>query len=372
MPGRIYLDFNATTPVAPEVAEAVSLHLRDCFGNPSSGHWAGQPARDALENARAEVAGLLSCAPDEILFTSGGSESNNTALKGVWSSLGRPDGEMVTTAVEHPSVLGPCGFLESLGARVTVLPVDRFGRVDPDDVRKALTPRTVLVSVMHAQNEIGTLQPVAEIAALTRERGVLLHTDAAQSAGKVPTRVDELGVDLLTVAGHKLYAPKGIGALYVRRGVALTPLLHGAGQERGLRAGTENVALAVGLGRACALGREWQGRAEVQGLRDRLWDGLKALRGDDVVMMGHPEERLPNTLNVCFVGRISADVLAELPDVAASAGSACHSGTHSLSPVLEAMGVPPRVGLGAVRFSLGRTTTAEEIEAVLEMLGATA
>jgi cysteine desulfurase len=368
MTRRIYLDFNATTPVAPEVADAVSRVLRQSFGNPSSSHWAGRNAKGALDRARAEVAALLACAPEEVVFTSGGSESNNIALKGVWWALGRPQGQIVTTAVEHPSILRPGDFLASLGARVTILPVDRFGRVDPDDVRKSLTPETVLVSVMHAQNEVGTLQPIAEIAAITRERGVLLHSDAAQSAGKIETRVDDLGVDLLTLAGHKLYAPKGVGALYLRRGVTVTPLVHGAGQERGLRAGTENLALAVGLGQACSLARQSLGRNEIQDLRDRLWNGLKAHLGERVALMGHPEARLPNTLNVCFVGRSSAEVLSMLPDVAISAGSACHSGSPSLSPVLEAMGVAPELGLGAVRFSLGRTTTAEEIDAVLAML----
>ena len=368
MTRRIYLDFNATTPVAPEVADAVSRELRQSFGNPSSSHWAGTSAKGALDRARDEVAALLACAPEEVVFTSGGSESNNVALKGVWWALGRPQGQIVTTAVEHPSILRPGDFLAALGARVTILPVDRFGRVDPDDVRKSLTPETVLVSVMHAQNEVGTIQPIAEIAAITRERGVLLHSDAAQSAGKIETRVDDLGVDLLTLAGHKLYAPKGVGALYLRRGVTVTPLVHGAGQERGLRAGTENVALAVGLGQACVLARQSLGRNEVRDLRDRLWNGLKAHFGERVALMGHPEARLPNTLNVCFVGRSSAEVHSMLPDVAVSAGSACHSESPSLSPVLEAMGVAPELGLGAVRFSLGRTTTAEEIDAVLAML----
>lgn len=367
---RIYLDHNASTPIAPEVAAAMRPLLEDCFGNPSSVHWAGVPAREALESARSQVAGLLGCASGEVVFTSGGSESNNFAIKGAWLASGRRDGHVVTTAVEHPAVLEPCAFLETLGASVTVVPVDRHGRVDPDDVRHALTPKTVLVSVMHAQNEVGTIQPVQEIAAIARERGVLVHTDAAQSTGKIPVRVDELGVDLLSVAGHKLYAPKGVGALYIRTGVGLEPLIHGAGHEAGRRAGTESALLAAGLGAACEVAGTWLARAhEIRTLRDRLWEGLRDRLGDGVVLNGHPHERLPNTLNVSFVGRVGADVLAALDGVAASTGSACHSGSIELSPVLRAMGVPPRVGMGAVRFSLGRATAGEEIETVLGMLG---
>ena len=248
---RIYLDFNATTPIAAEVATAMSLALTDPVGNPSSEHWAGRPARQAVENARGQVAELLHCTPDEVVFTSGGSESNNHALKGAFFSQDVPGSHIITTQVEHPAVLNPCRFLEQLGASLTYLPVDRFGRVDPNDVRRSLTPRTVLISVMHANNEVGTLQPISEIARIAREHGILLHTDAAQSVGKIPTAVDELGVDLLSVAGHKLYAPKGVGALYVRKGVRLEPLIHGASHESGRRAGTENIVLDIGLGAAC-------------------------------------------------------------------------------------------------------------------------
>jgi cysteine desulfurase len=365
---RIYLDFNATTPIAPEVATAISGALTEPFGNPSSDHWAGRPARQAVENARMQVAALLHCTPDEVVFTSGGSEANNHALKGVFFAQDRLGGHIIATQVEHPAVLNPCHFLERLGAQVTYLSVDRFGRVDPDDVRRALTPRTVLISVMHANNEVGTLQPISEIAHIAREHGILFHTDAAQSVGKISTAVDELGVDLLSVAGHKLYAPKGVGALYVRKGVRLEQLIHGAGHESGRRAGTENVALDIGLGAACELAQSWLGMESIRQLRDLFWELLQARFGDRVVLNGHPTERLPNTLSVSFVGQLGPAVLSRLEGVAASTGSACHSGLVQLSPVLKAMSIPPEIGMGAVRFSLGRTTTREEIEEVVSRL----
>ena len=365
---RIYLDFNASTPVAPEVIDAMRVVLEEPYGNPSSGHWAGNPAREALNKARMQVAGLLSCKVDEIVFTSGGSEANNHALKGAYFASGRADAHIVTTQVEHPAVINPCRFLERLGATVTYLQVDGFGRVDPDDVRRALRKSTVLISIMHANNEVGTLQPIAEIAQIAHEAGILLHSDAAQSVGKVSVTVQGLGVDLLSVAGHKLYAPKGVGALYVRNGVSLEPLIHGASHESGRRAGTENVLLDVAFGAACDLARTWRGTDSVRELRDLFWDLLQNKFGDRVVLNGHPIERLPNTLNVSFVARVGTEILGCLPGVAASVGSACHAGSLELSPVLRAMGVAPEVGMGAVRFSLGRTTTRGEIEAVVEDL----
>jgi cysteine desulfurase len=369
MPAKhIYLDFNATTPIAPEVATAISGALIEPFGNPSSEHWAGRPARHAVENARMQVSALLHCTPDEVVFTSGGSEANNHALKGVFFAQDGRGGHIITTQVEHPAVLNPCRFLERLGVQVTYLSVDRFGRVDPDDVRGALTPRTVLISVMHANNEVGALQPISEIARIAREHGILFHTDAAQSVGKISTAVDDLGVDLLSVAGHKLYAPKGVGALYVRKGVRLEPLIHGAGHESGRRAGTENIALDIGLGAACELAQSWLGMEPIRQLRDLFWELLQARFGERVVLNGHPSERLPNTLNVSFVGQVGSAVLSRLEGVAASTGSACHSGSVELSPVLKAMNVPPEIGMGAVRFSLGRTTTREEIEEVVSRL----
>jgi cysteine desulfurase len=370
MPGtyrRIYLDFNASTPTAPEVVDAMRMILEEPYGNPSSGHWAGSPAREAVDKARMQVAGLLGCKSNEIVFTSGGSEANNHTLKGVFFASGRADAHIVTTEMEHPAVINPCRFLERLGATVTYLRVDGFGRVNPDDVRRALRPSTILVSVMHANNEVGTIQPIEEIAQITHEAGILLHSDAAQSAGKISFTVQELGVDLLSVAGHKLYAPKGVGALYIRDGISLEPLIHGASHESGRRAGTENVLLDVALGAACDLARR-KGMDAVRELRDLFWSLLQDKFGERVVLNGHPIERLPNTLNVSFVAQVGAEILGRLPEVAASSGSACHAGSVELSPVLRAMGIPPEIGMGAIRFSLGRTTTREEVEAVVENL----
>ena len=365
---RIYLDYNASTPTAPAVAEAMRRMLEGPYGNPSSAHWAGRPAREALDGARGQVAGLLGCAPDEVVFTCGGSESNNLALKGVYFALRERGDHIVTSLVEHPAIIEPCRFLERLGARVTYLPVDRTGLVDTDDVRKAIGPRTILVSIMHANNEVGTIQPIEDIARITRERRVLLHSDAAQSVGKIATRVEDLGVDLLSIAGHKLYAPKGVGALYVRRGIRLEPLIHGAGHEGGRRAGTESVLLATGLGVACEIAGTWVGMPEVRALRDRFWDLLCDAFAERIVLNGHSERRLPNTLNVSFLGNVGTEILAGLNGVAASTGSACHAERIELSPVLEAMAVAPEVGVGAVRFSLGRETTAAEIARVVDLL----
>ncbi len=365
---RIYLDFNASTPLAPEVVETMRPLLAEHYGNPSTHHWAGAPAKAAVERARGQVAALLGCDPAEVVFTSGGTESNNHALKGVFFA-NRDRGEhIVTSAVEHPAVLQPLRFLETLGAKVTVVPVDARGRVDPDEVRRALTPRTLLVSIMHANNEVGTVQPIAEIAAIARKAGVLVHTDAAQSVGKIPARVDELGVDLLSVAGHKVYAPKGVGALFIRRGTRIEPFMHGAGHEQGRRAGTENVLLDVALGAACEVAGRWVGMPTVRALRDRFEAQLKERLGRRITVNGAGAERLPNTASVNFVGRVGADVLERLSGVAASTGSACHAGSVELSPVLAAMRVPPEEGMGAVRFSLGRTTTWDELEDVLALL----
>ncbi len=368
MTRKIYLDFNASTPTCREAVAAMRPFLAGHYGNPSSLHWAGMPAKNAVERARGQVASLLGCDPTEVIFTSGGSESNNHAVKGVFFA-NRDKGEhVITSAVEHPAVINPCRFLEKLGARVTVLPVDRYGMVDPDDVRKAITPRTILITVMHANNEVGTVEPIPEIAAIAREAAIPFHTDAAQTVGKISADVDELGVDLLSVAGHKIYAPKGIGALYVREGTRIEPFVHGAGHEAGRRAGTENVLLAVALGAACKAAPKWVGMAAAKALRDRFWEGLRGTFGERVSLNGHPTARLPNTLNVNFVGRVGTEVLAALPEVAASTGSACHAGSVTLSPVLAAMGVPPEEGMGAVRFSLGRATTWAELEEVLERL----
>jgi len=365
---QIYLDYNASTPIDPAVAAAMRPYLADGYGNPSSGHWAAKPAAIALEKAREDVAAMLGRPSDEVVFTSGGSEANNLALKGVFFANRDKGDHIITTRIEHPAILAPCRFLERLGARVTYLPVDSKGRVDRDDLRTAITPRTILVSIMHANNEVGTIQPIEDCARIARERGILFHTDAAQTVGKIPTNADELGVDLLSIAGHKAYAPKGIGALWVRRGVRLEPLIHGADHESGRRAGTESALLAVALGKACELARDLAPMQRVRALRDRFWQELQRRFGALVVLNGDPEHRLPNTLNVAFVGRVGTEILAGLDGVAASTGSACHSGRVELSPVLAAMGVTPAVGMGAIRFSLGRDTTAAEIETVVERL----
>ncbi len=369
---RIYLDYNASTPLEPEVVEAMRAAMAEGYGNPSSLHWAGAPARAVVAAARGEVAALLGCSPGEIVFTSGGSEANNAVIKGVFFARHPRPVHIITTSVEHPSVLVPCAFVERLGARVTRLAVDGWGRIDPGELRRAITPDTALVSIMHANNEVGTIQPLADCAGIAREHGIAFHTDAAQSVGKIPARVDELGVDLLSLAGHKFHAPKGIGALYVRAGTTLEPLIHGAGHEAGRRAGTESALLAAALGAASRLARKLEWTSSVRRLRDVLWDRLQSHFGAGVVLNGHTELRLPNTLNVSFVGRVGADVLAALPDVAASTGSACHAGRIELSPVLQAMRVPPETGMGAVRFSLGRHTTGAEIDSVVEQLAAIA
>ena len=367
---QIYLDYNASTPIAPEVAAVMRGTMEEDFGNPSSPHWAGAPARQAVERARRQIAELLGCAPDEIVFTSGGSEANNLALKGVFFAGTGKNPHIITTGVEHPAIVAPCRFLERLGATVTRLPVDGTGLVDPDDLRRAIAPDTVLASVMHANNEVGTIQPIEDCAAIARDHGIVFHSDAAQSIGKIPTRVDDLGVDLLTIAGHKFSAPKGIGALYVRRGVALEPLVHGAGHESGRRAGTESALLAAALGQASVLAADLAPMRGVEALRDRLWARLRETFGTGVVLNGHPQKRLPNTLNVAFVGRVGAEVLAAVPGLAASTGSACHAGRVELSPVLTAMGTAEEVGMGAVRFSLGRQTSSAEIDRVAERLAA--
>jgi cysteine desulfurase len=377
----IYLDFNATTPLDPAVIDAMLPFLREHHGNPSSSHVFGRTTHAAIDRARRQVADMLGAQPDEIVFTGGGSEASNQALKGtVFAKLNGSFGQwasgtnIITSAIEHPATLQPCEFLKRLGCRVTILPVDGHGLVDPEAVRRAIDRDTTLVSIMHSNNEVGTLQPVREIAAIVRERGVLMHTDVAQSMGKVPVDVNELGVDLLSVAGHKLYAPKGIGVLFVRKGVKLEPLIHGAGHEGGRRAGTENVPYIVALGAACAIAKQSLSAAtqRLRELRERLWQRLQARLGERVVLNGHPEQRLPNTLNVNFVGHLGPELLQSVPEIAASNGSACHEGQITYSPVLSAMQVPPELSRGAVRLSVGRFTTEEEIDRAAELLTAAA
>jgi cysteine desulfurase len=366
----IYLDYNATTPVDPAVAAAMQPYILQHYGNPSSTHAYGRATKEAVDSARAQVAALLGCPAADVVFTSGGSESNNTVLKGVASTYRHKGNHIITSVIEHPATINPCRFLEQQGLRVTYLRVDHTGMVNPEDVRKAITPQTLLISIMHANNEVGTLQPITEISHIAHAHGVLMHTDAAQSVGKISTLVDDLGVDFLSIAGHKVYAPKGIGALYMRAGCPLEPLIHGAGHESGRRAGTENVLLAVGLGKACDVAQADLPRyqREVRQLRDLFWQEIEKRFGDRVVLNGHPEHRLPNTLHVNFRGVIGAELLDKIPEIAASTGSACHAGDIALSSVLEAMHIAPELGMGAVRFSLGRYTTRQDIERAVALL----
>ena len=359
----VYLDYNATTPVAPEVADAIDPFLREHFGNPSSSHVYGRRAHEAVVRAREQVAALIGATPGEIVFTGCATEANNLAILGVARALRTAKRHVVTSAVEHPAVLQPCLRLREDGWEVTIVEVDQHGRVDPQAVARALRDDTALVSIMLANNEVGTIQPVTEIAARARSRGAVVHTDAAQAAGKIPVDVGALGVDLLTLAGHKFYATKGIGALYVRDGTPLAPVLVGAEHERGLRPGTENVPAIVGLGEAAQLARERLPRAEAQ-LR-RLRDALHATLAAGVPgleLNGHPEHRLPNTLNVSFP-RASGRALLQSAeaDVAASLGAACHAESGSVSGVLAAMGIGFERAAGAVRLSVGVPTTEEDV-----------
>lgn len=364
MPLPIYLDHNATTPIDREAADAMRACLTETFGNPSSAHAYGWAAREAVEAARLQVAALLNALPEEIIFTSGGTESNNTVIRGIAEARGKQGGHVITSAVEHPGVLEPCRWLAARGFRVTVLPVDAAGRVDPADVAAALSDDTILVTVMLANNEVGTLQPVAEIAALAHARGVPVHTDAVQAMGKVPVDVRALGVDYLSVAGHKMYAPKGVGLLYQRQGTHLPPFMLGAGHERGRRAGTENVLEIVGLGVAAEVAaRDMADNvAAMRRTRDRLYRALTD-RLDGVRRNGNPDHGLPNTLSLGFED-VQANVLLErIRDrVAASAGAACHADEVTLSPVLAAMQVPVAYAAGTLRLSTGKSTTDAEVD----------
>lgn len=359
----VYLDYNATTPIDPAVAEAMMPFIYEHFGNPSSGHVFGQTAKKAVEKARSQVARMLRCRTDELIFTSGGSESNNYAIKGVARAYRKRGNHIITSTIEHPAVSEVCRYLEKEGFKVTYIPVDRNGLVDAGRVEQAITPETILITIMHANNEVGTIQPIGDIVRAARRHGVLVHSDAAQSIGKIPVRVDELDVDLLSVAGHKLYAPKGIGALYVRSGVELEKLIHGANHEMNMRAGTENVIEIVGLGQACALVDEKLAEYQKHMLfmRDRLEKGLKD-RISALRINGDPEKRLPNTSSVSFKGLEANVVLNGLENIAASAGAACHSDHVSVSSVLKAMDVPLEYAMGTLRFSVGRFTTTGEID----------
>jgi cysteine desulfurase len=366
---RVYLDHNATTAVHPDVLAAMMPFFVEKYGNPSSVHGFGREARDAVEEARERIARFLGVSADEFVFTSGGTESDNLAVKG--AALARGAGHIITSQVEHHAVLRTCQALERAGFSVSYLGVDRHGMVDPDDVRRAIRPDTVLVTIMFANSEVGTIMPIDAIGRITRERGILFHVDGVQAFGKVPLSVRELGIDLLSCSSHKIYGPKGIGGLYVRKGAKMVSIQHGGDHERRRRAGTENVPAIVGFGAAVTLrSRDMAAEAsQVAALRDRLWDGVRA-RVEEVQRNGHPTRRLPGTLNISVRG-VEAESLIlalDLEGIGASAGSACTSGSLEPSYVVTAMGVPAEWAIGALRFSLGQSTTAEEIDSVIAVL----
>ncbi len=365
----VYLDYNATTPVDPEVREIMLSCLEENFGNPSSSHFYGIEAKKFLDTARLQVASLINCRPSEIVFTSGGTEANNYAVAGFALANRAKGNHIITSEIEHPAVTEVCGNLSRNGFDITYLPVDSTGRVTPRAVAESVTDRTILITIMHANNEVGTIQPLSEISKIAAENGIAFHTDAAQSPGKIGVDVEKLGVDMLSIAGHKIYASKGTGALYVKEGIGLFPILQGGGQENGMRPGTENIPGIAGLGKACeAAGRSLgENQAHLARMRDRLEEGLTRLF-PNLRITGNPLHRLPNTLNVCFSG-LGREFQEKLfARVAASAGSACHSGVHSISPVLRAMGVPEELARGAVRFSTGRFTTEAEIDTTLKII----
>jgi cysteine desulfurase len=366
----IYLDYNATTPHDPQVIEAMRPFLETEFGNPSSSHWYGIKPKQAVETARRQVAGILNCRPNEIFFTSGGTESNNHAIRGVAKRFREKGNHIITSNFEHPAILEVCRHLEADGFETTYLPVSEDGLIDPADVENALRPTTVLITVMHANNEVGTIQPIGEISRIAKKHGVAMHTDAAQSVGKIPTDVDQLEVDLLSMAGHKVYAPKGIGALYVRPPLEPEKFCFGAGQEMGWRAGTENVLEIVGLGKACEIAHQdlENNMARMKFLRDRLHEGLLG-RIFDIRLNGHLTHRLPNTLNISFKGLEANRILEEIGiELAASAGAACHADSVEISHVLKAMDIPLEWAKGTIRFSVGRMTTEAEIDKTIRVV----
>jgi len=368
---RVYMDHNATTPVHPEVLEAMMPFFRDQFGNASSIHWAGREVKKYLDEARDRVAALMNADPEEIIFTGCGTESDNMAIKGVASTHQDKGRHIITSKVEHHAVLHTCQFMEDLGYEITYLSVDRDGLVDLEELRRSIRPDSILVSIMFANNETGTIMPVQEIGAICREKGVLFHTDAVQAVGKIPIDLKKLPVDILSLSGHKLNTPKGIGAQFIRKGTKLSPLIHGGAQERNRRAGTENIPYIIGLGKACEIARrDFARRHEVlQGLRDRLQEGIFR-KVPHVELNGHPTKRLPNTLNVSFeyVEGESLLLNMDLEGIAVSSGSACTSGSSEASHVILAMGKSPLVAQSAIRFSLGWTNTREDVDYVLEVV----
>ncbi len=366
----IYLDYNGTTPLDPEVINTMLPFLEDDFGNPSSSHYYGVRPKKGVEHARRQVASLLGSKSEEIIFTSGGTESNNHAILGIAFALKDKGNHIITSQIEHSAVLEVCKYLERFGVETTYLPVDKDGLVDPAGLEAAIRPETILVTIMHANNEVGTLQAISDLSKIARNRGIIMHTDAAQSVGKIPSKVSDLGVDLLSIAGHKLYAPKGVGALYVRKSTDLSKFCHGAGQENGARAGTENVIGIVGLGKACELAEInlMDSMKKMKNLRDRLYDGLVS-KLDNIRLNGHPQKLLPNTLSVSIKGVEANKLLSQIEgEVAASAGAACHAGGVNVSHVLQAMQVPLEWAKGTIRFSVGRMTTIEEVDLAIAVV----
>ena len=370
----IYLDYSATTPIRPEVLEVMHPYFMDIFGNASSIHTFGQEARRALEESREKVAKILGALPEEIVFTSGGTEATNLAIKGSLRSKRIRGNQIITSSIEHHATLNTCRYLEREGFKVVYLPPDRHGKLDPGDVERAITDKTVLISIIHANNEVGTIQPVEEIGEIARDRGVLFHTDAVQSVGKIPVNVDDLNVDFLSVSGHKLYGPKGIGALYVRKGVPFEPLFQGGHHERNRRPGTENIPSIVGLARAMELAEEEMDRVstKIKNLGDSFWEAIET-QIEGAHINGHPLDRTPSILNVSFDGAAGDSIVInlDLKGIAASTGSACTSGAPEPSHVLLAMGASRGQVRGAVRFSLGRETTQEELDHTVAVLGQT-
>lgn len=368
---KIYLDYNATTPIDKEVAQAMQPYLADYFGNPSSSHSFGIETKKAVENARKQVANLINCKPHEIIFTSGGTESNNYAIKGIAFAYENRGNHIITSTIEHPAVVEVCKYLERKGFKISYIPVDEYGVIDVNKLEKAITKQTILITVMHANNEIGTIQPISEIAKIAQKNSIYFHTDAAQSASKYPVDVKELGVDLISLAGHKMYAPKGIGALYIKEGVQLEKLIHGADHEQNKRAGTENVLEIVGLGKACEIAHRYLYRniTHMQSVRNLLYNNLKESI-PNIKLNGHPEHRLPNTLNISFPN-IEANILLnelESKGIAASAGAACHTDSVDVSPVLTAIKLNTEYAMGTIRFSVGKYTTEEEIKRASEII----
>jgi cysteine desulfurase len=371
IPKPIYLDYNATTPVDPKVLESMLPYLQSNFGNPSSSHGYGRIPKVAVEKSREQVADLIAADADEIIFTSGGTESDNHAIIGTALANKEKGKHIITSRIEHPAILEPCRYLERLGFEITYLPVDRNGLVHPENVKAAIKDETILITIMHANNEVGTIQPIEEIGKIAKEKDIPFHTDAAQSCGKIEVNVDKLQVDLMTIAGHKTYAPKGVGVLYVRKGTAIDSFVHGAGQERGRRAGTENVSYIVGLGAACDIAKNAlpEFSRSVRTVRDNLYNNLlEGIGPERIKLNGHPELRLPNTLNVSIRGTIGEMLLGSIPEIAGSTAAACHSGSFEPSEVLLELGLSREEALGALRLSLGRGTSKEEVDTASRLI----